>query len=148
MKQQDSCVERRSFRPFCTAALLVALGVVVFLYLGISTAWHAEKTLHAVNLVTVVVDHDLQDTNRWPKSWRDLHAVNQINAPSKYEWPADAETVKKLVTIDFEAEVKVIASQTADDFDAIRPIGSTYPYQDYGFIDSLIESAKTVADSR
>jgi len=64
-----------------------------------------------------------------------------------YAWPADADAVRQFVTIDFNADMGVIASQTVDDFDAIRPIGSYYPYKDYGHVQSLIETVNRCASS-
>lgn len=132
-----------------TLFILVALAALVFCPLGyvvrgIATSMHAESTLHAINLVTVVVDCFIQQENRWPKSWTDLHAVNTVDAPSMYSWPHDAETVKDLLAMEFKTDLATIASQSAEEFDAIRPVGPCYPYDHYGFVDSLIENAKTV----
>jgi hypothetical protein len=99
-------------------------------------------------LATVVVDRFIQQEQRWPNSWDDLRGVQTVDAPSMYSWPEDADTIQEYVTIDFDVDVNVIASQTADDFDAIEPIGSFYPYKDYGFVDSLIESAKTATSGQ
>ena len=148
MKSLDPGIMRWLVRVFVAVVLLIVVGIGVSVYLGISASLHAEKALHSINLVTVVVDRFVQQEKRWPKSWDDLHAISTVDAPTMYSWPGDAKTVQQFVAIDFETDVKVIASQTVGDFDAIKPIGSYYPYKDYGFVDSLIENAKVVADGQ
>ena len=148
MKPSGSGVKRWLVRVIVAAVLLVAVAIGVCAYLGISTSLHAEKTLHAINLVTVVVDRFIQQEQRWPNSWDDLRSVQTVDAPSMYSWPDDADIIQEFVTIDFNGDLTVIALQTADDFDAIEPIGSYYPHKDYGFVDSLIESAKTATSGQ
>jgi hypothetical protein len=148
MKPSGSGVKRWLVRVIVAVVLLVAVAIGVCVYLGISTSLHAEKTLHAINLATVVVDRFIQQERRWPNSWDDLRCVQTVDAPSMYSWPDDIGTIQGFVTIDFDVDVKVIASQTVDDFDAIEPIGSYYPYKDYGFVGSLIESARTATSGQ
>ena len=135
-------------RIFVVGAILGTIAVGTCVYLGISSSLHAERTLHSINLSTVVVDRFIQQEQRWPKSWDDLRSVQAVDAPSMYSWPEDAETVREFVAIDFDANVLTVASQTADDFDAIKPIGSYYPYKKYGYVDSLIESARVITDGQ
>jgi hypothetical protein len=110
------------------AAVLLAAGFGILrgVYLGIS-ALQAEKSLHAVNLITAVVDRFIQQEGRWPTSWDELRTINAIDIPSMYSWPDDSEAVRELVVINFDVDLTRIAAQTAEDFDAIRPMGPCYP---------------------
>ena len=132
------------------AALLLVVVCVVAGVLVISplASWQAEKGLHALLLVTPVVERFVHQEIRWPTSWDDLQVVDTVEAASMYSWPDDAEIVQDHVTIDFDADLTTIASQTVDEFDAIRPIGAHFPHKDYGYVRSLIETAKTAADSQ
>ena len=147
MEPQRSRITRWLVRGIVGTVLLAVVGGVICAYLAISSSLHAEKTLHAVNFVTVVVDRFVQQYHRWPKSWDELRRVQATGVGSMYSWPADADAVRQFVTIDFNADMGVIASQTVDDFDAITPIGSYYPYKDYGHVQSLIETVKRRASS-
>jgi hypothetical protein len=148
MRYLGSGVKRWLGRAVVGVVLLAAaVSIGVCVYLGIS-ALQAEKSPHAVNLVTAVVDRFIQQEKRWPTSWDELRAINAVDVPSMYSWPNDSEAVHELVAINFDADLTKIAAQTAEDFDAIRPIDACYPYRDYGYVDSLIKNAKAAADSR
>jgi hypothetical protein len=148
MKNLGSGIKQWFGRAGIVAVLLAAgVGILVCVYLGIS-ALQAEKSLHAVNLVTAVVDRFIQQEKRWPTSWDELRAINAVDVPSMYSWPDDSEAVHELVVINFDVDLTKIAAQTAEDFDAIRPIGSCFPYKDFRYVDSLIKNAKATADSR
>ena len=121
---------------------LLALGLAVFAYLGISTSLHAERSLHAVNLMTVVADNFVRQEKRWPNSWNELRSVKFVDAPSMYSWPHDFDAVHELVVIEFDTDIATIASQSIERFDKITPIGACYPYKDYGFVESLLQAAK------
>ena len=134
-------------RVVIIAALLVAIGIGVCVFIGISTSLQAEKTLHAIGLVTVVVDRFIQKEHRWPKSWEDLRTVSAGDRTSAmYSWPDDVEVLQRRVMINFDADLKTIASQTIDDFDAIQPIGPCYSYKHYGYIRPLIETIRALVD--
>jgi hypothetical protein len=147
MRYLGSGVKRWLGRAVVGVVLLAAaVSIGVCVYLGIS-ALQAEKSPHSVNLVTAVVDRFIQQEKRWPTSWDELRAINAVDVPSMYSWPDDSEAVHELVVINFDADLTKIAAQTAEDFDAIRPIGACYPYKHYGYVDSLIRDSKAVANS-
>jgi hypothetical protein len=148
MRSLDSRTKHWIGRTIAAAVLLAAIGFGACVYLGISSSLHAERGLHSINLVTVLVDRFLQQEKRWPTSWKDLYTITDAKAPSMYSWPKDSETVQEFVAIDFDANLSRIASQTVEDFDAIKPIGSCYDYKQYHFVSSLIEDAKNVVDSQ
>jgi len=142
MEAKHSRITRWLVRGIVGTVLLAVVGGVICVCLAISSSVHAEKTLHAVNFVTIVVDRFVQQEHRWPKSWDELRTVEATGVGSMYSWPADVDILRQFVTISFDADMGVIASQTVDDFDAIRPIGSYYPYKDYGHVKTLIETVK------
>jgi len=135
-------VRQYVIRCILAVVMLAAMGVAVRVYRCISTSAHAEKTLHAINLTTVVVDRFVQQERRWPNSWAELHKVKSAQVPSMYAWPGDAAKLPDFVVIDFDADLHVIANQCVDEFEAIHPAGAYYPYKDRGYVKALIETAK------
>jgi len=142
MKPQNSTRKRLVIRLIVVAMLLAGVVGAVCIYLGISSSLHAEQTLHAITLATVVVDHYVQQERRWPKSWAELHKVVSVEAPSMYSWPADAETIQQFVSIDFHANLSDVASQSGEQFNAINPRGAYYPYKDRWYVKALIDTVK------
>jgi hypothetical protein len=114
-------------------------------YRGISDSLHAECGLHATRLVTAVVTQFIDEHGRWPRSWEELHTVSLSDSRSMYSWPDDLEEVRQYVAVDFDADVADIASQTAEKFDAIAPIGPSYVYKGDPLFESLLEKAAELA---
>jgi hypothetical protein len=109
-----------------------------------------EHALHAVNLVTVVVDEYVQKEGRWPSSWQDLKDATSTARWGEYTWPDDREDLQRQVVVDFDADLALLAMQTPEEFDAIRLAESCRPYKQYGYVAELIETAKkaTVSPAR
>lgn len=122
-------------------ALLVGGGLWIA-YQAISTPVHAEYALHAVNLTTVVVDKYVEREGKWPGSWDDLRTVSSVNGWGMYSWPEDWQKVQLYVTVDFAADPAILARQSVEEFAAIKPVGSYYPYKHYGHIAGLTETLK------
>ncbi|MBN1851716.1 MAG: hypothetical protein JW829_03300 [Pirellulales bacterium] len=99
-------------------------------------------------MATVLIDRYVQREHKWPSSWDDLCTVPLDNTWAGYEWPDDVERVRLYINIEFGVELQVVASQTADKFDAIRPTGACYPYRHYGYVDALIQTAKDHVDAQ
>ena len=95
-------------------------------------------------VTTVVVDEYVQQEHRWPESWTALQKVANVKSPSCYNWPADAEKLQQLVSIKFDTNLKDVASQTIEQFDAITLRGPSYPYNNRGHIKTLINLARQV----
>lgn len=127
----------------CVVTLVLTLcGVAWLAYIAYSASIHAEYTLHAVNLVTVVVDKYVDKEGNWPASWEDLTTVSSVNHWAMYSWPEDSEKVRRYVTVDFKVDPARLAKQSVEDFDAIKPIGPCYPYKQDGHVASLIETIR------
>jgi hypothetical protein len=114
---------------------VLVLGYIV--YLGISTSWHAEHVLHAalltIDVLNVYVD---EQKGAWPKSWRDLEDIK----PRKwamFSWPEDSDEIQKYVEIDFNADLERLINQKPGEFDAVRPIGPSYPFEDSWKVEEL-----------
>ncbi|MCE9547258.1 MAG: hypothetical protein K8T25_17440 [Planctomycetia bacterium] len=127
---------------FIVTTLIIVVAFAGCLYLAISTAKHAELALHATLLTFMVVeDHVKTHNGAWPRSWNELEKSPQRKW-SQYEWPKDSKTIQQYVAVDFTADPKVLAHQSVDDFQAIKPIGSHFPYKDYGFLKSLLQTLR------
>lgn len=59
-----------------------------------------------------------------------------------FEWPKDSQEVQKYVTVDFSADPKRLAEQSAAAFDAVRPIGPYYPFKDRWQVKALLETIR------
>ncbi len=132
---------------FLCVALLLGGGIWIA-YQAVSVSIQAECALHAVNLTTVVVDKYVAREGKWPRSWDDLRTVSSVNAPTMYSWPEDWQKVRLYVTVDFDADPATLATQTVEEFDAIRPIGPSYPYKQYGHVADLLNTLKKSTSSR
>ena len=140
--------------------LLVALGVGGWMiYLGVSVSLQAEENLHATLFTVRLVEQFVHDRGRWPASWNELEqlpfpsdapsplngqtSVVYIGGQHGYDWPGQAEHLKKCVAIDFQVDPKAVVNQEPMQFTAIKPIGPYYEYRDYGFVQSLQQTLKT-----
>lgn len=70
----------------------------------------------------------------------------RIGGARQYDWPAHSQHLQRCVKIDFLGDTKSIANQDAMDFEAIKPIGPTYEYRDYGIVQSLQKTLRSNAD--
>jgi hypothetical protein len=134
--------KRRILTGCLLSVVLLVGGGVWIVYQAISTSLHAECTLHAINLVTVLVDKYVDREGKWPRCWEDLRTVSPGDRYTVYSWPQDSERVQSYVTVDFDVDLASLAKQDVEGFDAIRPIGSYYPYKCDGYIAALIETIK------
>jgi hypothetical protein len=139
MRQRTSTILIRSF---AIAVLLLICVVGVMIYLGASVSLRAEKALHAINLVTIVVDEYVEKEGSWPQSWDDLTSRTDGRNYSMYAWPDDFAKIQEFVEIDFKSDPTVLASQTVDQFDAIRPIGAHYPFKVDGHVEKLLNTLR------
>jgi hypothetical protein len=142
---------RRVVRRYVLAILIVLVCIVgFFIYAGFASLAAEERlqtTLYTIRLVDLFV----QSHGRWPSSWRELQTVK---VPAKlvtttysegqemYRWPESSEYFQRYVIIDFNADPNVVAQQSTDDFIAIRPNGTHYPYKEYHFIEDLQQTLR------
>jgi hypothetical protein len=97
-------------------------------YVSIRMADHAERGLHACILATDVLEAYVSTTGgSWPASWDDMQStVPSFESHTMYSWPDDRLKLQRFVAIDFAARPEKLAAASADDFHAIKPIGSCF----------------------
>jgi hypothetical protein len=100
--------------------------------------------LHATNeACELTMEYVQQHNGAWPRSWHDLERVHlPPNKSNVYRWPEDSKQLRQFVTIDFAAEPEQLTKQTVADFEAIKPIGPSFPYKDDGRVLALLESLR------
>jgi len=148
-----------------------ALGVVLaaicvsaaMAYLGISTSLQAEENLHSTIFVIRMVEKFVAEQKRWPRSWEELESfpfssdaprpgngelsVIRIGGQHGYDWPAASKDLQKRVAVDFSVDPAKLAGEDPMRLTAIKPIGPYYEYRDYGFVQSLQETIRDVAQT-
>ncbi|MBL7042623.1 MAG: hypothetical protein ISR77_28565 [Pirellulaceae bacterium] len=135
---------KRRYLAILFAVLLCAAAGASYL------AWSAHRALvvsHtavfgkiATEWVTMYVDeHD----GRWPRSW---DALLDCRSPPVFRNHDPAETIdtlKTVVTIDFQVDSRKIASESVRQFDAIRPIdGHAVDHREYWGVATLIDTIR------
>ena len=111
-------------------ALIICAVLFTMACIAAYTALWAENGYHAILLVHEVTrEYVSTHDGQWPRSWEDLE-----NMPASEErlrqWSEDRERVRKYVHVDFNANPDELAEQTVVQFDAIKPIGPTFFYQE------------------
>jgi hypothetical protein len=133
--------------------LLALLGGLCFAIYFVWVSLDAEKNLQATVFTISLVEQFVNERGRWPRSWKELeemewdtrqHERLKQFSGTLYEWPSAAVEIRRRVSIDLGADLEEIMKQSPWEFSAIRPLGRHYPYQDYGFIESL---QKTIRNS-
>jgi hypothetical protein len=114
--------------------LLCLLGV---LWYGASWALNAEHSLQAT-MVTFELANDYvaSHNGKWPESWQSLEKL-----PSYRPF----HHLQEMVIIDFDADLKVLAEQSAEQFTAIRPQGDCFPYKHRYQVEKLLATIKEYA---
>jgi hypothetical protein len=121
--------------------VVAAVGGGVCVYRGVSASVHAEYVLHAALLTLELLDEYVaQHDGEWPRTWADLEQLPPKQ--NMFEWPTDSREVQKYVTVDFAADPKRLAQQTPAEFDAVRPIGPYYPFEDRWQMKALIKTIR------
>lgn len=158
---------RFSLRTLFIAAVIAVVLIIIVagghaVYVGISTSLRAEENLHATLFVVRLVERFVSERKRWPSSWEDLDAlacpsdppepgngqlsVVRIGGQRGFDWPAASSELQKHVFVDFAANPETIAAQDPRAFSAIKPIGPYFEYHGYGFVQSLQQTIRDVAD--
>ena len=166
MNDETATRRRPRLRRLVLSLLLLFFAVLgtgaSVLYLGVSAALRAEENLHSTLFTIRLVEQFVHEKGRWPSSWNELEelpfpsdapsplngklSVVRIGGQHGFAWPEQAEFLKEHVAIDFQPDLKLVATQQPTDFEAIKPIGAYYEYRDYGFVQSLQETlARTAA---
>ena len=143
---------------------MVLLGGVGLVHNGISTSIRAENNLHSTLYVVRLVDEFVCENRRWPESWSELEQLQfagdaytprngelnavRVGGAKTSQWPTDSPALQQRVSVKFDADLDKIADQDPMEFDAIKPIGPYYEYRDYGTVDSLQETIRTILDNK
>jgi hypothetical protein len=129
----------------CSIAVVLCASIVfvcLLAYRAATISLEAEKTFHAYDLVIHVLARYLRaNSGRWPKSWEDLAATVQSEAPAVFNWPADIREIQRRVRIDFELTTARVASMDEDHFTAVEQMGPNYG-RDKGRINWFIGVAR------
>jgi hypothetical protein len=138
-------------RHLIVRAVLVVLAIAaaaggVCVYLGVSTSLHAENTLHAILATVKDVDRFVAIERRWPKSWGELRPHTEEESHDAEAWRVESDRRQKYMQIDFNSDLREIASQTPEQFKAIYPTGACYPYTNRWLIEALLETARQVTE--
>ncbi len=122
---------------------LVALIGGYCVYRAISDALHAENVLHAGRLtIKLLDDYVTEHDGKWPSSWTDLKKLPPTDW-AMFEWPKDSAEVQRYIAVNFAAGTDSIATQSVQEFDAVRPIkGSYYEFRDEGNVGSLLKKIR------
>jgi hypothetical protein len=107
-------------------SLVAILAVLTVVYL----AWAARRALVASHTVVFgrvavhyVAQYVRENEGRWPRSWDDLESVHDPPIVFERSDPAGMiATCRKRVEIDFGADPRILASQSVEQFEAIRSL--------------------------
>ena len=131
-----------------------AIGILVagivclawLVYSGISMSLRAEKAFHATLLTTQVIeDYVRQHNGQWPRSWKELEQ-SSTRTGANLRWPEDQAEIEQYVCVDFDADANDLARQSADEFQAIKPIGPHYVWEDRPELSSLLETLRSTRE--
>ena len=136
----------RRFALWSLALLLISgAGFVVWcIYVGVSTSLRAEIALHATNVACeLVTEYARQNHGAWPRSWQDLERLPVASDRLKaFPWPQDSQRLQQYVMIDFTVDPQLLAKQSVDDFEAIKPIGPCFPYKHDSYVADLLNTLR------
>lgn len=84
----------------------------------------AEKNAHAYHLaVNVVQAYVRENDGRWPTSWQELEEVTSLSEDDQDRWPAEMDSVRDRIDVDFSVSSDQVAEMSVDNFQAIRAMG-------------------------
>ncbi len=97
--------------------------------------------LHATQMtMEAVEDYLRKNDGNWPGSWKALEASSPKTF-DVYRWTGGSDSVSEYVFVDFNADPNRLATQSEDEFDAIKPVGSFYGSYRY-HIPSLLQALR------
>jgi len=134
---------------FSSIVVFVVLGLIAATVIGVAvttvlSAARAEDRYQATCAVLDGITHHLKTTGEWPRNWDELHRSNLHSNP---RWPADDGALRRRIRIDFEVTAAEVASMTAETFDAIEPLGRSYPLN-RSPVETLLDTAKETISRR
>ena len=93
--------------------------VAVFAVIGL--LWHASeanRNLFAAQAVVMAIMHHVRDYNAWPRTPEELERVSFAGA---YAWPTDSAEIMSRCSIRFDADIRVVATASPENFPYITP---------------------------
>lgn len=135
---------RWAIRIVVVVVVIAAMVIGFCVYQGISASLHAEHVYHAALLTVQLLDeYVVLNDGKWPRSWSDLEKLPPRQRAGMFDWPEDSTKVQQYVEVDFSVDPQNLAKQSADEFDAVRPIGPYYDFKDSGQVKALLKSIRT-----
>lgn len=108
----------------------------------------AEETLHATNLVILVVEAHLTANNgKWPQSWNELEQTRYGKAVGGWRWPDDSGAIQLRVKVDFAQTTQDVLAEGVDDFSAIQQLPPSYS-MNRSLVLQLLNTAKVSTSGR
>ncbi len=131
LSRENVAPRRRTWLRWTIRAIvaLLALGLgfgAWCVYEGISASLHAEMGLHATQMtIEAVEEYVRKNDGNWPRSWK---AIEQSSpkAFDAYQWTRGSNSISQYVFVDFDADPNRLATQSEDEFEAIKPVGPFY----------------------
>ena len=122
---------------------IAILTVAATLWRLVADADARERNLHATTFTIRLVDRFVSERGHWPRSWGELEGLATADGVlDNPGWPACSAEVRRRVAVDFEADPREVAARDPEDFDAIRPIGPSFEYRHYGYIEALQQAIR------
>ena len=59
-----------------------------------------------------------------------------------FVWPQDSQEVQQYVQVDFAADPRILAKQTAEKFDVVLPIGPDFPIRDRWQVAHILQTIR------
>ena len=121
-------------------AVVAILRVGYLVYASRRALVASHTTVFGRVAVHYVAQYVRENNGRWPRSWDDLKSLQSPPIVFERSDPAEMlETCRKRVEIDFGAVPHVLASQSVQEFDSIRPLnGHGLDYRESWDIDMLL----------
>jgi len=124
------------FRSFKSRLAVVVIVIAIVLPVAAYGLWtsvkaitNREDTSRALGITCEVVAQHFEDTGRWPRSWDELRDTRPLEFGTNI-WPAEIDSIKTRVRIDFDVSTDYLAEVDPKAFDAIGPIGEAFPHRD------------------
>jgi len=123
----------RSFKSRLAVVVIVlaiVLSVAAYgLWTSVKAITNGEDTSRALGITCEVVAQHFEDTGHWPRSWDEMRDTRPLEFGANI-WPAEIDSIKSRVRIDFEVTNDYLAEVDPKAFEAIKPIGHSFPNRD------------------
>ncbi|HEY2148147.1 MAG TPA: hypothetical protein VGH32_09430 [Pirellulales bacterium] len=124
-----------------TVFCVVAGWLAGYLYRGVSTSLDAEMTHQAHVVALDALTRFVQATGRWPKSWDELAAAESGQRGRLRDWPRGMDDLQSRVKINFQLELKDIATMTPETFTGVEQRSPNYGPND-DWVGTLLDEVR------